>query len=64
MKKFWWGIFFGALIGVLLLAPESNFSHQVRNLFYTLQDSVVAILDAATQATSGVADGVDNLNRL
>ena len=64
MKKFWWGIFFGALIGVLLLAPESNFSLQVRNLFYTLQDSVVAILDAATQATIGVADGVDNLNRL
>lgn len=33
MKKFWWGIFFGALIGVLLLAPESNFSNRVRELF-------------------------------
>jgi len=64
MKKFWWGIFFGALIGVLLLAPESNFSNRVRDLFFTLQDSVVAVLDAATQATSGVADGVNRLDRL
>ncbi len=64
MKKFWWGIFFGALIGVLLLAPESNFSNRVRELFYTLQDSVVAVLDAATQATGGIADGVDNFDKL
>lgn len=61
MKKFWWGIFFGALIGVLLLAPESNFSNRVRDLFYTLQGSVVAVLDAATEATSGIADGVYGL---
>lgn len=61
MKKFWWGIFFGALIGVLLLAPESNFSNRVRDLFYTLQHSVVAVLDAATEAASGVSDGVYGL---
>lgn len=61
MKKFWWGIFFGALIGVLLLAPESNFSNRARDLFYTLQYSVVAVLDAATEAASGIADGVYGL---
>ena len=64
MKKFWWGIFFGIVIGVLLLAPDSNFSNQVRYLFFALQDSVVAVLDAATQAAGGMADGVSNLNRL
>lgn len=64
MKRFWWGIFFGVVIGVLLLAPESNFSYRVRELFFTLQSSIVAVLDAATQATGGMADGVDNLNRL
>lgn len=64
MKKFWWGVFFGALIGVLLLAPESNFSNRVRDLFYTLQDSVVAVLDAATQATRGAADGIHNLDKI
>jgi serine phosphatase RsbU (regulator of sigma subunit) len=61
MKKFWWGIFFGALIGVLLLAPESNFSNRVRDLFYTLQDTVVVLLDGVTDAASGVADGVHGL---
>ena len=64
MKRFWWGIFFGVVIGVLLLASESNFSYRVRELFFTLQGSIVAVLDAATQATGGMADGVDNLNRL
>lgn len=49
MKRLWWGIFFAALIGVPILAPESNFSYQLRNLFLTLQDSVVAILDAVTK---------------
>lgn len=48
LKKFWWGIFFGALIGVLLLAPDSSFSHRIRDVFYTLQDSAVAVLDIAS----------------
>ncbi|MGI9507931.1 MAG: hypothetical protein ACR2QJ_01110 [Geminicoccaceae bacterium] len=61
MKKFWWGIFFGVVIGVLLLAPESNFSHQVRQLFFTLKGSMVAVLDAATQAAGGIADGFYHL---
>ena len=34
MKKFWWGIFFAALISVLLLAPESNFSNRIRDFWY------------------------------
>ena len=37
LKKFWWGIFFGSLIGVLLLAPEINFSNRVRDFFFTPQ---------------------------
>ncbi|MGI9434197.1 MAG: hypothetical protein ACR2Q4_05100 [Geminicoccaceae bacterium] len=61
MKKFWWGIFFGILVGVLLLAPDSNFSSNVRELFYRLQETVVVLLDGVTQAASGVADGVHNL---
>jgi len=61
MKKFWWGIFFGALIGVLLLAPDSNVSFMVRDLFYQLQDTVVAVLDGVTDLTRGVADGVSEL---
>ncbi|MEM8951207.1 MAG: hypothetical protein AAGA21_00520 [Pseudomonadota bacterium] len=64
MKKFWWGIFFGALIGLLLLAPDSNFSNQVRYVFYALQDTVVALLDGATKAAGGLADGVDNFDKL
>lgn len=42
MKKLWWGIFVLALIAVLWLAPENNFSRRVWELFYTLRDSVVA----------------------
>ncbi|MGI9449890.1 MAG: hypothetical protein ACR2QH_04510 [Geminicoccaceae bacterium] len=61
MKKFWWGIFFGALIGVLLLAPDSKVSYMVRDLFYQLQDTVVAVLDGVTDLTRGVADGVSEL---
>jgi hypothetical protein len=49
MRKFWWGVFFAALIGVLLLAPESNFSNRIRELFYTLQDSFVAWLDQSPE---------------
>jgi hypothetical protein len=57
MRKFWWGIFFGALIGVLLLAPESYFSERLRGLFWTLQDSVVAVFDAAGTAFRSLGDG-------
>lgn len=59
MKKFWWGIFFGALIGVLLLAPDSNFSANMRDLFKTAQYTVADVLFAATEATGRVAQGVE-----
>lgn len=49
MKKLWWGVFFAALIGALLLAPESNFSNQARDVFYTLQDSFVAWLEQSPE---------------
>lgn len=39
--KFWWGIFFGALLGATLLAPESNFANRTHELFYTLRDSLL-----------------------
>lgn len=54
-KKFWWGIFFGGLIGVLLLAPESNFSSRVRDFFYTLQYSFVAWLEQSPENSWQVA---------
>ena len=47
MRKFWWGIFFAALISVLLLAPESNFANRVRDLFYSIQYALADIADAA-----------------
>jgi len=40
------GTVLGSLLGVLLLAPESNFSLQTRNLFHTMQDSFAAIWDS------------------
>ena len=36
MKKVWWGIFFGALVGVIILAPESAFSNNFRELLIVL----------------------------
>jgi hypothetical protein len=45
------------LIGVLLLAPESYFSERLRGLFWTLQDSVVAVFDAAGTAFRSLGDG-------
>lgn len=50
MKKFWWGAAFCTLILVTLLALDSNFSSRIRELFYTLQDSLIAALDAARLA--------------
>lgn len=41
----WWALLLGSLFGVLLLAPESNFAIRLREIFYTLQDSTVSILD-------------------
>lgn len=46
-KKFWWGIFFGALIGVLLLLPESNFSYRVRDLLGQIPTSFYLYLGLA-----------------
>lgn len=40
MTKLWWGIFLGALVGTILLAPDSNFANRVGQLFYILQESI------------------------
>jgi hypothetical protein len=59
MRNFWWGVALGALIGVILLAPDSEFSFRIRELFATLTDSVVAILVAAGDATIGLAEDIN-----
>ena len=55
MKKFWWSVFFGALFGILLLFPETNFSYQVFNLAHALQLSVVQIIGLLALNTSILA---------
>ena len=49
MKKFWWAVLFGVVIALLLLAPDSNFSNQIRYLFFELQDSVVDWLERSPE---------------
>lgn len=41
-KVSWWAVFIGALLGVLLLAPDSNFAHNLRDLFLAFQESIAA----------------------
>lgn len=55
MKKFWWSVFFGALFGILLLFPETNFSYRFFNLAHTLQLSVVQIIGLLALNTSILA---------
>ncbi|MDH3663791.1 MAG: hypothetical protein OEU92_27890 [Alphaproteobacteria bacterium] len=46
VKRIFWSFSVTWLLGILLLAPESNFSNRLRELFYTIQDSIVGILGA------------------
>lgn len=55
MKKFWWSVFFGALFGILLLFPETNFSYRFFNLAHTLQLNVVQIIGLLALNTSILA---------
>ena len=46
VRIFAFGCLFGLVIVFLLLAPDSKFSNQSRDLFYVMQHSIVAIFDA------------------
>ncbi len=56
MKKFWWGVFFGTLLGAVILAPESQFSQEVRTLFSSLRNSAGAFFDKAGSGAQDVGE--------
>ena len=55
-KKFWWGVLLGVLLGGVILAPESQFSQEVRTLFSSLRNSAGTLFDTAGQGSQDVGE--------
>ena len=58
MKKFWWGIFFGTLIGILLLLPDSKISYRIREIFYVAQYTAYDVFLAVSVYSTFIVAGV------
>lgn len=55
-KKFWWGVLLGVLLGGVILAPESQFSQEVRTLFSSLRNSAGTLFQTAGSGAQDVGD--------
>ena len=55
-KKFWWGVLFGVLLGGVILAPDSQFSQEVRTLFSSLRNSAGTFFDTAGRGSQDVGE--------
>ena len=48
-RRFAFGCLIGMFVMFLLLAPDSNFSKNARDLFYVMQHSIVDVFDALSR---------------
>ena len=55
-KKFWWGVLLGVLLGGVLLAPDSQFSQEVRTLFSSLRNSAGTFFETAGRGSQDVGE--------
>ena len=55
-KNFWWGVVLGTLLGGVLLAPDSQFSQEVRTLFSSLRNSAGTFFDTAGRGSQDVGE--------
>jgi len=55
-KKFWLGVLLGALLGGVILAPESQFSAEIRTLFSSLRNSAGTLFDTAGRGSQDVGE--------
>jgi hypothetical protein len=55
-KKFWWGVLFGVLLGGVVLAPDSQFSQEVKTLFSSLRNSAGTLFDTAGRGSQDVGE--------
>jgi hypothetical protein len=55
-KKFWLGVLLGSLLGGVLLAPDSQFSQEVKTLFSSLRNSAGTFFNTAGRGSEDVGE--------
>ena len=58
MKKFWWGVLVGVLLGTIFLSDQSDFGSAAQEFFSQARNTIGILFSAAGEGTKDLGEGV------